>query len=103
VMVGKEGSSRPEVGTYAISNTGWNVMHILSDGAELLGMFLGTEGQIRITHSSSGALRGTIDFVATGVLGMEEAEVEGAVTFDAKPASAMMMNAVAVPGFLTQK
>jgi hypothetical protein len=102
VMVGKEGSSRPAVGSYPISITGWNLVHIVSDDEELLGMFVGMEGEITITHSSSSSLRGTIDFVATGLIGEQQGEVEGSVTFNARPATAAMMSASSVPAFLTR-
>lgn len=88
VLAGREGSARPGVGTYAIGPNGWEVLHLVSDDDELLGMFFADEGEVRITSSSSGVLRGTIDYVATGLLGEAEGEIEGAITFEAIPAPA---------------
>lgn len=88
VIAGRQGSTRPAVGTYTIGENGWDVVHIVSDDDELLGLFYAVEGEITITTSSSSSLRGTIDFVATGILGEEEAEIEGSITFEAAPATA---------------
>jgi hypothetical protein len=89
VIAGREGSGRPGVGTYTIGENGWEVLHVLSDDEELLGMFFGTEGEIRITSSSSRGVAGTLAFVASGFLGEEEAAIEGSISFEAAPATAM--------------
>ena len=89
VIAGREGATRPDVGTHAIEEGSWDLLHVVSDGDELLGMFYATEGQITITSSSSGRIRGTIEFVASELLG--ETEVTGSITFDAVPAPAALM------------
>lgn len=85
VFLATEGATRPDVGTYEIGLEGWELLHIVSDDEDLLGMFMAHEGEIRITASSSTALRGEIDFVASGVFNEEEV-VTGTITFDAVPA-----------------
>ena len=89
VIAGREGASRPDVGTHAIEEGGWELLHVISDDEELLGMFYGVEGEITITSSSSSRIRGTIEFVATELLGEEQ--VTGSITFDAVPAPATLM------------
>lgn len=88
LMVGKEGSARPATGSYPIGETGWDLMHIMSDDDELLGMFVAVDGQVIINASSAGRLSGTITFTAAGFLEGEEepVEIEGTITFDARPA-----------------
>lgn len=89
VIAGREGASRPDVGTFAIEEGGWELLHVVSDDDELLGMFYATEGEITITSSSSSRIQGTIEFVATELLG--ETEVTGSVTFDAVLAPTTLM------------
>ncbi|HSJ32830.1 MAG TPA: hypothetical protein VK933_15425 [Longimicrobiales bacterium] len=89
VLAGREGASRPDVGAYAIEEGSWELLHVISDDDELLGMFYATEGEITITSSSSSRIRGSIEFVATELLG--EAEVTGSITFDAVLAPAALM------------
>ena len=89
VIAGREGATRPDVGTHAIEEGSWDLLHVVSDGDELLGMYYATEGEITITSSSSSHIRGTIEFVATELLG--EAQVTGSITFDAVPAPAALM------------
>jgi hypothetical protein len=93
VLVGHEGTARPAVGTYDIAANAWELLHFVSDDEELLGMFYGIEGELEITSSSSGRLRGTITFVATDFFGGEE-ELEGSITFDALPAPVGQMSSV---------
>ena len=85
VFLATEGATRPDVGTYEIGLEGWELIHIVSNDEELLGMFIAQDGEIRITASSSSALRGEVDYVASGVFNEEEA-VTGTITFDAVPA-----------------
>lgn len=89
VIAGKMGSARPAVGTHPISAVSWDLVHMVTDGEDLIGMFLATEGEINITHSSTDALRGTIDFVATGLFGQEQDQITGTIEFDARRATAV--------------
>ena len=89
VIAGRDGASRPGVGTHAIEVGGWELLHVISDDDELLGMYYATEGEITITSSSASIIRGTIDFVATELLG--ETAVTGSITFEAVPAPAALM------------
>lgn len=90
VIAGREGASRPDVGTHVIEEGSWDLLHVISDDEELLGMFYATEGEIIITSSSSSRIRGTIEFVATELFGEGET-VTGSITFDAVPAPATLM------------
>lgn len=94
LIAGKLGSSRPAVGTYDIAAEAWDLVHFLTEDDELYGLFMGVEGEVTITESSSSRLRGTITFVAEGFLGVEDAAVEGTVSFDARPATATSFQAV---------
>lgn len=89
VILATQGANRPAVGTGTIGTGGWELVHLISDDEEMLGMFFGDEGQVRITASSSGVLRGEIDFVASSAF-TEGEEIEGTVTFEAVPAPAQM-------------
>jgi hypothetical protein len=86
VIAGKLGSERPAVGTYDIGTAelDWDLVHFVSDDDELVGLFYGTEGVLTITESTSTRLSGTIEFIAAGLLGEEEGEVEGAIEFQAR-------------------
>lgn len=88
VMLATEGAVRPDVGTYQIgTQSAWELIHIISNNDELLGMFIAEDGELRITTSSSGALRGEIDFIAGAIFNEDDA-VTGTITFDAVPAPA---------------
>lgn len=94
VMVGREGTTRPGVGTYEITENAWELLHIVSDDEELLGMYFGVEGELEITSSSSGRLQGTISFVATDFIGGGDDEIEGSITFNAVPATTAQMSSL---------
>jgi hypothetical protein len=96
VIAGKAGSARPAVGTYDIAEGAWELLHMISDDEELVGLLFGVEGEINITRSSSTRLSGTIDFVATGYLDEDEVEFEGSISFDAvraTPTNALSLSA----------
>lgn len=100
VLAGKPGSDRPGTGSYAVVDpagtaAGWNVVHLLSDGDELLGMFIAESGTVTITASSADEVRGTIEFEAAGMIGtaMDTLQVSG--RFTAVPAPAGSASLVA--------
>lgn len=90
VIAGKAGATRPGTGSYAITGTpsgsGWRLLHILSDGDELVGMFMGETGTVVITESSDEVVRGTIEFEAAGALGQTAGSLEVTGSFVAVPA-----------------
>lgn len=91
VIAGRSGSARPGTGSYAIREPdaaagAWSLLHLLSDGDELLGMFVADSGTVTITESTPQLLRGSMEFHATGVLGQEDATVRVTGTFRAAPA-----------------
>lgn len=92
VVVGKDGSARPGPGTYPIvdpesEENGWTLIHIVSDGEELLGLFAGIDGTVTITESADGEVKGTIEFDAEGILGLGEAEIHATGSFNAQRTS----------------
>lgn len=97
VIAATAGSARPAVGTYDIAEGAWELLHMIADDEELVGLLLGVEGEINITHSTSTRLSGTIEFVAAGYVDEEEVEVEGSLSFDAvraAPTNAVSLSAV---------
>lgn len=101
VMAGKDGAARPGPGEYAIvdpeqGESGWTLLHIISDGDELLGMFVANRGTLTITESTADVLRGTLEFDAVGVMGTAEDSVAVAGSFVAVPATEIGAPASAV-------
>lgn len=101
VIAAREGATRPAEGDYAIvdpeeSESGWSLLHIISDGDELLGMFTATAGTLTITESTEDVLRGTLEFDAVGLLGVTEDSVAVSGSFVAVPAPAIGAEAAAV-------
>lgn len=98
VLVGKEGSERPAAGSYDIGDpttaaAGWSALHLVSEGDELLGMFMAETGTLTITESTSKEMRGTLEFAGTGVFGEEEGELQVTGTFVAAPAPSSALSA----------
>ena len=94
VIAARQGAARPAEGEYAIvdpeqSESGWSLLHIISDGDELLGMFTATRGTLTITESTEDVLRGTLEFDAVGLLGVAEDSVAVSGSFVAVPATAI--------------
>jgi hypothetical protein len=91
VLAGKAGSSRPAPGTYAIVDpngpaAGWTIVHLVSDGDDLLGLFMAERGTITISRSTSDEVTGTLEFEASGALGESVAGISVTGTFTAVPA-----------------
>jgi hypothetical protein len=91
VLAGKAGSSRPAPGTYAVVNptetsAGWTIVHLVSDGDELLGLFMADRGTITISRSTPDEVTGTLEFEASGAMGEAAAGISVAGTFTAVPA-----------------
>ena len=93
VVAGRAGSARPAPGSYPIVDpsgpaAGWTLVHVVSNGDELLGLFLAESGTVRIDASSAQEVRGTLDFEAVGVLGEVVDTIQVSGTFRAAPAPA---------------
>lgn len=91
VMLAREGTTRPAVGTYEIADaeaTGeqWAAMVFASEGEELIDIFVSEGGELTITESSTQRLRGSLEFTATGFLGAaaEPVEITVSGTFSAR-------------------
>lgn len=93
VLAGRAGSARPGTGSYAVADPtgteeGWSVIHLLSDGDELLGMFFAESGTVTISASSAEEVRGTIEFEAMGLMGTTLDTIQVSGSFRAIPAPA---------------
>ena len=93
ITAGIPGTSRPGTGTFEITapeagENGWTLVHIISDGDELLGLFVAESGTLTITESTADVLRGTLEFQATGFLGEDSDSMSVAGSFTAVRATA---------------
>lgn len=91
IVAAKPGSTRPGTGSYTLVDpesdaTGWQLLHVVSEGDEAIAVFYATGGTITITESSDDVLRGTITADLMGLMGEEMAEAELSATFVALPA-----------------
>ena len=101
VIAARQGVTRPAEGEHAIvdleqSESGWSLLHIISDGDELLGMFTAIRGTLTITESTEDVLRGAIEFDAVGLLGVAEDSVAVSGSFVAVAATAIGVEAAAI-------
>jgi hypothetical protein len=91
VVIGKAGASRPATGSFTVGGgndaSAWTILHIVSDGEDLVEIFLPESGTIRITESSARVVRGTFEFSATGMLGGPGSEIDAEGSFVAVPAT----------------
>ena len=96
VMLVKGGSERPATGTLEIESPlvedGWHLLHFVSDGEELVDMFVADSGQVTLSRSSKDEVAGTVEFWASGMLGGEEISVTG--SFTATPAPELSASAM---------
>lgn len=89
IVTAVPGTSRPAVGTYDLAgsenDSDWLLLHIVGDGDELLDVFVVDSGSITIAESTSRAVRGTLEFNATGSFGTGPSEIEVTAAFVAVP------------------
>lgn len=103
VIAGTPGEARPAAGSYTIidpdqSQSGWSLLHVISGGDELLGVFVATDGTLTITESTSDVLRGELEFVAAGFMGTAEDSITVTASFVAVPAGQIGTTAAARAG-----
>ncbi len=94
VFAAKPGAARPGTGTYAFvdpesTQSGWTLLHFVSQGETLLGMFVAESGTLTITQSTPDVLKGTLEVRATGLMGEAPGVVELEGSFTAVPAADM--------------
>ncbi len=93
VVIGRAGASRPATGSYTIGGAGdageWTILHIVSEGEDLVEFFVPESATIRITESSARVVRGTFEFSAMGMPGGPGWEIEAEGSFVAVPATGM--------------
>lgn len=82
----REGSARPGVGSYDISDPfevqgagDFTAIHIVGEGDVLVASFIATSGTLTITESTTSRLRGTFQYEAEGFIG-EDSEDPVTVT-----------------------
>jgi hypothetical protein len=103
VVAGRGGSARPGPGSYPIADpsgpaAGWALVHLVTDGDELLGMFLAESGTVQIDASSAEEVRGSLEFEAVGIMAEAVDTIEVSGTFRAVPApSGSASPAVSLP------
>lgn len=103
VLAGKQGSARPGAGSYAIvdpsgTTAGWTLLHLVSAGEDLLGMYVAESGTITIQASSADEVRGTLTFEAVELLGESTDTIRVSGTFRAVPAPATASLSAALVG-----
>ena len=106
LIAGKPGATRPGTGQHAIvdpdrTQSGWSLIHMVSDGDELLGMFVATAGTLTITESTEDVLRGSLEYAAVGFMGTAEDSIAVDAEFVAAPASRLGAAAAAAVGART--
>jgi hypothetical protein len=106
IGIARPGTTLPSIGSYDLdlgSETGFGALHVVSNGDELLAIFIASSGTLTITESSSRRLKGTFEYIAEPLFAdpeeeAEEVTVEG--SFDAEwiPAAvSAVQSRVAVP------
>jgi hypothetical protein len=91
--------TRPATGTYDIVGLldesgadGWTALHMVGQGNQTLGSFMGVSGRVTITESTAQRLKGTFEYAADGFIaapgGIEDAEISVKGEFTAAPATA---------------
>lgn len=103
VMAAKPGSDRPGTGTVQLQDPesttgGWTALHLVSEGEELLAMYVAESGSITFSSSSAGKMTGTLQFRAVGLLDQASDTVDVTGSFTAVPAPASTAAARAAAG-----
>jgi hypothetical protein len=104
VVLASSGATRPPAGTYDVVGLfdgegadGWSALHMVGQGNQLVGSFLGVSGTVTITESNTQRVRGTFEYAAEGFIGgpnqNDEASISVTGEFDAKPATAGSLSA----------
>ena len=90
LLLGRAGEEQPAVGSYDIvapetNQSDWTVLHVVTDGEDLLGVFSATTGSLTITESGPEKIRGTIAFSAVGMMGQGADSIAVTGSFAAVP------------------
>jgi hypothetical protein len=104
VVLASSAATRPGVGTYDVvglvsgeGETGWSALHMVGQGNQLVGSFLGVSGTVTITESTAQRVRGTFEYAAEGFIGGSTENTEASISvtgeFNASPATAGSLSA----------
>lgn len=102
IMLGREGTTRPAVGTYAVTDGeledgSFSGLYIQSIGDDEGMMYFTQSGTIQVTESTSSRLKGTIQLQAVSLFGDPEDPSERVTitgSFDARKAAGSMVMSV---------